>query len=94
MTLIICVKTYKKFGLEAKIGVGTLVCLIYIQNVNSLIPVLHQDYKTGTLTRMRKFVIVTLLIWVNVLINGLMEQFLQGILTIRYLLKENTLFIF
>ena len=33
MTLIICVKTYKKFGLVAKIGVGTLVCLIYIQNV-------------------------------------------------------------
>ena len=34
MTLIICVQTYKKFGLEAKIGVGTFVCLIYIQNVN------------------------------------------------------------
>ena len=33
MTLIICVQTYKKFGLEAKIGVGTFVCLIYIQNV-------------------------------------------------------------
>ena len=33
ITLIICVKTYKKFGLVAKIGVGTLVCLIYIQNV-------------------------------------------------------------
>ena len=37
MTLIICVKTYKKFGLVAKIGVGTFVCLIYIQNVNNLI---------------------------------------------------------
>ena len=34
MTLIISVKTYKKFGLEAKIGVGPLVCLIYIHNVN------------------------------------------------------------
>ena len=33
MTLIICVQTYKKFGLVAKIGVGTFVCLIYIQNV-------------------------------------------------------------
>ena len=33
MTLIICVKTYKKFGLVAKNCVGTLVCLIYIQNV-------------------------------------------------------------
>ena len=28
------VKTYKKFGLVAKIGVGTFVCLIYMQNVN------------------------------------------------------------
>ena len=35
MTLIICVQTYKKFGLVAKIGVGTFVCLIYIQNVKS-----------------------------------------------------------
>ena len=35
MTLIICVQTYKKFGLVAKIGVGTFVCLIYIQNVNN-----------------------------------------------------------
>ena len=35
MTLIICVKTYKKFGLVAKIGVGTFVCLIYIQNVKA-----------------------------------------------------------
>ena len=35
MTLIICVQTYKKFGLEAKIGVGTFVCLIYIQNVKN-----------------------------------------------------------
>ena len=34
------------------------------------------------LTPKRRFVFVTLLIWVNVLINGLMEQFLQGILTI------------
>ena len=33
MTLIICVQTYKKFGLVAKIGVWTFVCLIYIQNV-------------------------------------------------------------
>ena len=33
MTLIICVQTYKKFGLVAKIGVGNFVCLIYIQNV-------------------------------------------------------------
>ena len=33
MTLIVCVQTYKKFGLVAKIGVGTFVCLIYIQNV-------------------------------------------------------------
>ena len=38
MTLIICVQTYKKFGLVAKIGVGTFVCLIYIQNVNGAIP--------------------------------------------------------
>ena len=29
MTLIICIQTYKKFGLVAKIGVGTFVCLIY-----------------------------------------------------------------
>ena len=36
MTLIICVQTYKKFGLVAKIGVGTFVCLIYIQNVKQL----------------------------------------------------------
>ena len=36
MTLIICVQTYKKFGLVAKIGVGTFVCLIYIQNVKLL----------------------------------------------------------
>ena len=35
MTLIICVQTYKKFGLVAKIGVGTFVCLIYIQNVKN-----------------------------------------------------------
>ena len=41
MTLIICVQTYKKFGLVAKIGVGTFVCLIYIQNVN-------QKFKTQT----------------------------------------------
>ena len=33
MTLIICVQTYKKFGLVAKIGVGTFFCLIYRQNV-------------------------------------------------------------
>ena len=33
MTLIICIKTYKKFGLVVKNCVGTLVCLIYIQNV-------------------------------------------------------------
>ena len=37
MTLIICVQTYKKFGLVAKIGVGTFVCLIYIQNVKYII---------------------------------------------------------
>ena len=36
MTLIICVQTYKKFGLVAKIGVGTFVCLIYIQNVKNV----------------------------------------------------------
>ena len=47
ITLIICVKTlvktYKKFGLVAKIGVGTLVCLIYIQNVKArtIIRLLH-----------------------------------------------------
>ena len=42
MTLIICVQTYKKFGLVAKIGVGTLVCLIYIQNDNSKIGTIPQ----------------------------------------------------
>ena len=40
MTLIICVQTYKKFGLVAKIGVWTFVCLIYIQNVKVPIRVL------------------------------------------------------
>ena len=47
ITLIICVKTlvktYKKFGLVAKIGVGTFVCLIYIQNVKILAHCLYDN---------------------------------------------------
>ena len=35
MTLILCEQTFKKFGLVAKIGVGTFVCLIYRQNVKT-----------------------------------------------------------
>ena len=37
MTLIICVKTYVKLGLLKEIGVVTLVCLIYVPDVNTLL---------------------------------------------------------
>ena len=47
MTHIICVKTYKKFGLGAQIGVGTLVCLMYTHYVNNynIIIIILQNMK-------------------------------------------------
>ena len=44
MTFTISKKTYKKFGLVAKISVGTLVCLICIQNVKNQ----NQNSNPGT----------------------------------------------
>ena len=72
------------------------------QSITSLKADLHQVINggfafsrllNGKLTHKRRFVFVTLLIWDKVpTTNVLTEQFLQGNVPLRHLLKEETLF--